>query len=268
MSATPEPPPPHVRAAFGARLEEPELLEGGLAWRCGADGEVVLKPVSSTAEAAWVAQALDSLAPEEVRLAKPLRSTDGRWVVSGWAATRHIDGRPEPRHDEVVAMSLRLHAKSRVLAYPRFLDARQDIYALADRMAWGEVEFPLQADKGGRLYDVLAGSRREIRLRPQVVHGDLFGNVLFAGNAPPGIIDFAPYWRPAEWAAAVAVIDALAWGGSDAAIVERWSHLSEWPQALLRALLFRLAVHALHPRATTASLGGLEYASQMVLEVL
>ena len=265
MSATPEPPPPHVRAAFGARVEEPELLEGGVAWRCG---EVVLKSAVNTAEAAWVAQTLDMLAAEDVRVSKPVRSTDGRWVVSGWSASRDIPGRPEPRHDEVVAMSLRLHAATSALSRPRFLDARQDIYAFADRMAWGEQEYPLRPDKGGRLYDVLAGSRRKLHLKPQVVHGDLFGNVLFAGNAPPGVIDFTPYWRPAEWAAAVSVIDALAWGGSDPAIVERWSHLAEWPQALLRALLFRLAVHALHPRATTDSLGGLEHASQMVLEVL
>lgn len=254
-----------MRAAFGARADEPELLEGGVAWRCG---EAVLKPATNTAEAAWVAQTLDTLEPEDVRLAKPLRSTDGRWVVSGWSASRDIAGRIEPRHDEVVAASLRLHAASKVLACPRFLESRQDIYALADRMAWGEQEYPLEPDKGGRLYDVLAGSRRKMTLPSQVVHGDLFGNVLFAGNAPPGVIDFAPYWRPAEWAAAVTVIDALAWGGSDPAIVERWSHLSEWPQALLRALLFRLAVHALHPRSTTSSLGGLEHASQMVLEVL
>lgn len=254
-----------MRAAFGARVEEPELLEGGFAWRCG---EAVLKPAGNAAEAAWVAQTLDTVDPGDVRVGRPVRSTDGRWVVSGWSASRDIAGRPEPRHDEVVAMSLRLHDSCKHLNRPKFLDSRQDIYAVADRMAWGEAEYALRPDRGGRLYDVLAGSRRKTQLRPQVVHGDLFGNVLFAGNAPPGIIDFAPYWRPAEWAAAVAVIDALAWGGSDPAIVERWSHLTEWPQALLRALLFRLAVHALHPRATTASLGGLEHASQTVLEVL
>lgn len=265
MTATPEPPPPHVRAAFGVRMEEPELLTGMIAWRCG---EIVLKPAANTAEAAWVAQTLDFLEPDDVRMGRPVRSTDGRWVVSGWTANRDISGRPEPRHDEVVAMSLRLHSASSRLVCPRFLEARQDIYALADRMAWGEAEYTLDPDKGGRLYDVLGGSRRKTTLRPQVVHGDLFGNVLFTGNAPPGVIDFTPYWRPAEWAAAVTVIDALAWGGSDPAIVERWSHLSEWPQALLRALLFRLAVHALHPRSTTVSLGGLEHASQTVLEVL
>lgn len=260
-----EPPPPHVRAAFGARVDEPEPLEGGIAWRCGG---ALLKPVLSTAEAAWVAQTMDILEPEDVRVARPVRSTDGRWAVAGWAACRNVDGRPEARHDEVVAASLRLHAACGFLAYPKFLAKRQDIYSLADRMAWGEEERPLEPEKGGRLYDVLAGSRRRTDLRPQVVHGDLFGNVLFAGNAPPAIIDFVPYWRPAEWAAAVAVVDALAWGGSDPAIVERWSHLAEWPQALLRALLFRLAVHALHPRANGHSLAGLEKASQVVLDVL
>ncbi|MEV0698538.1 TIGR02569 family protein [Saccharopolyspora sp. NPDC050389] len=265
MSHTPEPPPPHVRAAFGARVEEPEPLDGAVAWRCG---EIVLKPAANTAEAAWVAQTLDLLDPDEVRVSRPVRSTDGRWVVSGWSASRNLAGQAEPRHDDVVAMSLRLHSASRFLARPRFLQARQDIYALADRMAWGEEEYVLPQEKGGRLYDVLAGSRREVELRPQVVHGDLFGNVLFTEDAAPGIIDFNPYWRPAEWAAAVAVIDALAWGGADPAIVERWSHLSEWPQALLRALLFRLAVHALHPRSSSQTLTGLERASQMVLEVL
>lgn len=254
-----------MRAAFGARVEEPELLDNGVAWRCG---EVVLKPVVNTAEAAWVAQTLDVLEPDDIRVGRPVRSTDGRWVVSGWSASRDLTGRPEPRHDEVVAMSLRLHASTKSLSRPRFLGGRQDLYALADRMAWGEAEYPLPADNGGRLYDVLAGSRRKTQLRPQVVHGDLFGTVLFAGNSPPGVLDFNPYWRPPEWAAAVAVIDALAWGGSDPAIVERWSHLAEWPQALLRGLLFRLAVHALHPRATSDSLGGLEHASQMVLDVL
>lgn len=265
VTPSPEPPPPHVRAAFGARVEEPELLASAAAWRCG---DIVLKPASNNAEAAWVAQALDTLDPEDVRVSRPSRSTDGRWVVSGWSASRDLAGQPEPRHDDVVAMSLRLHSASRQFTLPRFLHARQDIYALADRMAWGEEEYQLPEDKGGRLYDVLAGARREVRLSPQVVHGDLFGNVLFHNGGSPGIIDFHPYWRPVEWAAAVTVIDALAWGGADPAIVERWSHLAEWPQVLLRALLFRLAVHALHPRSTLRSLSGLERSSQMVLDVL
>jgi uncharacterized protein (TIGR02569 family) len=265
VSETPEPPPLHVRAAFGARHAEPELIDGGPVWRCD---DVALRPSASPAEAAWVAKTLDNLEVPNVRLGQPLRSTDGRWVVGGWAATRWLAGRAEPRHDEVVAVSIRLHQATSGLPRPRFLDARRDLFAQADRAAWGEEEIQLNADRGGRLFDLFACSRRPLGLTPQVVHGDLFGNVLFAGSAPPAIIDFTPYWRPAEWAAGVVVVDALAWGGADQGMAKRWSHLPEWPQALLRALLFRLAVHALHPRSTEQSLRGLDRAAHQVTELL
>ena len=78
-----------------------------------------------------------------------------------------------------------------------------------------------------------------------------------AGAAAPGITDIVPYWRPPAWAAAVVVVDALAWGGADDDLVTRWSDLPEWPQMMLRALLFRLAVHALHPRSSAGALAGL-----------
>jgi uncharacterized protein (TIGR02569 family) len=196
-----------------------------------------------------------------------VRASDGRWVVGGWAAFRHLDGRAEPRYDEVVAASLRLHKATADLVVPRFLAARTDVFALADRVAAGTEEVPLDPTRGGRLYDVLAGSRKPLSLRPQVVHGDLFGNVLFDGDAAPGIIDFTCYHRPAEWAAAVVVVDALAWGGADDGILRRWSHLPEWPQALLHAVLFRLAVHALHPQSTDQSLRGIVRAAHQVTEL-
>lgn len=252
-------------AAFGARGIEPELLGGGPIWACG---EIALKPVGNTSEAAWVAQTLDTLQVPGVRIARPVRSTDGRWVIGGWTAMRHLSGRFEPRYDEVVAVSLRLHEASARLAKPNFLDGRADVFARAERAAFGEDELELDPERGGRLFDVLAGSRRPVALRSQVVHGDLFGNVLFSGDAAPAIVDFDAYWRPAEWAAAVIVVDALAWGGADDDLARRWAHLPEWPQALLRALLFRLAVNALHPRATPESLRGLEHAWHLVTALL
>lgn len=100
------------------------------------------------------------------------------------------------------------------------------------------------------------------------MHGDLFGNVLFAGNAPPAVIDFTAYWRPAEWAAAVIAVDAVAWGGADSGLFHRWSHQAEWEQALVRAMLFRLAVHALHPLSTSQSFAGLERAAHQVTTLL
>lgn len=259
------PPPEHVRSAFGVREGEAELLDRGSVWHCG---DVVIKPVDSTSHAVWVAQTLDALHVDSVRLARPLRSSDGRWVVSGWAASRYLEGRAEPRHDEVVAVAQRLHAASAELSRPAFLDDRVDLYSTAEAAAWGEIEPELPDRHGGDAFAQLASARRPVDLRPQVVHGDLFGNVLFAGAAPPGVVDFIPYWRPPEWAAAVVVVDALAWGGADPGLMHRWSSMPEWPQALLRALLFRIAVHALHPRAGEQSLAGLRRAITLVRQLL
>jgi uncharacterized protein (TIGR02569 family) len=261
-------PPQHVCAAFGVRPEELEPLHDvgdGAGWR---GGEVVLKPVPSPAEAAWVAQILDGLHVPGLRLARPLRSSDGRWVVAGWTASRHVAGRLKPRHDEVVEVSLRLHRATARLPRPRFLDNRADVWALADRAAWDEQPPQLDQASGGAIFNELAGARRPVMLRDQIVHGDLFGNVLFAGNAPPAVIDFSPYWRPPEWAAAVIVVDALAWGGADANLIHRWAELPHWPQVLLRALLFRLAAHALHSASTPQSLAGLHRAAGLVRTVL
>ncbi|MGH3979223.1 MAG: TIGR02569 family protein [Pseudonocardiaceae bacterium] len=261
-----QPPPEHVRAAFGVREAEPETLpERGLVWRCG---DIVLQPVAGTPGAAWVAQTLDTLQADGVRLARPLRSTDGRWVVAGWAASRYLTGRPEPRHDEVVVVSQRLHDATAELARPRFLADRTDLYAIADAAAWGEQQPALDPERGGRSFTQLAGERRPLGLRPQLVHGDLFGNVLFAGTATPAVVGLVPYWRPAEWAAAVVVVDALAWGGADPGLLHRWSSLPEWPQVLLRALLFRIAVHAMHPHAGEESLAGLRRAITLVTQLL
>ncbi|TDP93887.1 uncharacterized protein (TIGR02569 family) [Labedaea rhizosphaerae] len=257
----PEPPPQHVRAAFGAKDATPELIDAGPVWRCD---DVALRPATNPAEAAWVAKTLGDLHVPDLRVGRPLRSSDGRWVVGGWAACRHIEGRAEPRYDDIVSLSMRLHQATADLPRPKFIENRADVFAMADRAAWGEQDAPLDAALGGKLFDSLAEGRKDLELRSQVVHGDLFGNVLFVGDAAPGLIDFTAFYRPPEWAAAVVVVDALAWGGADEAILQRWSHLAEWPQVLRHATLFRLAVHALHPLSTERSLRGIERVARQV----
>jgi uncharacterized protein (TIGR02569 family) len=230
-------------------------------WRCD---DIALRPAGNPAEAAWVAQTLGELNVADLRIGRPLRSSDGRWVIGGWVACRFVEGHPEPRYDEIIAASLRLHKATADLDRPRFLATRADVFAMADRAAWGEESAPLDIKLGGRLFEVLAGARRPTQLTNQVVHGDLFGTVFFDGDAAPGIVDFTAFYRPPEWAAAVVAVDSLAWGGADEGILRRWSHLAEWSQALLHALLFRLAVHALHPLSTPESLRGLENAATRI----
>ena len=268
-ASSPSPgPAEHVRAAFGVRDQEAAPLPPGPAWRCG---DVVLRPMDNAAQAAWVAQTLDTLQVDGVRLARPLRSSDGRWVVGGWSATRALDGQPEPRYDEVIAASLRLHTATAALPRPRFLDDRADLWTLADAVAWGERDVGELPSGGGELAAELPGlvaARRPVELHPQIVHGELFGNVFFTESAPLAVIDFVPYWRPPEWAAAVIAVDALAWGGADTSLLRRWAGLPEWPQVLLRALLFRMLAHAAHPLATADSLVCLRRAVKLIGEAV
>jgi uncharacterized protein (TIGR02569 family) len=256
--------PRHVRNAFGVRDEPAQpIMFGGLrCWRCG---DVVIRPVANNALAAWSARVLDTLRADGLRIARPVRSSDGRWVVAGWSACHHLSGAPEPRYDDLVAASMRLHAATASVRRPRLLDDRDDLVARADAAAWGERAITLEPAAGGLLFNDLAGYRRKVRLPAQVVHADLFGTVLFDGDAPPAVLDLVPFWRPVEWAAAVIVIDALAWGGADPVLLRSWSHLEAWPQVLLRALLFRVALHAQHPTASADSLDGLEVAAELIV---
>ena len=255
--------PQHVRTAFGVADAPPRPVAwaGQRAWQCG---EALIRPVSDNAVAAWSAGVLENLTVDGVRLARPLRSSDGRWVVAGWAACRFLPGSAEPRHDDVVAAAMRLHAATANVLRPRLLDDRDDVLSRSVSAAFGERRLTLDPATGGDLFSELGAYRRPVKLVPQVVHGELFGAVLFDSDGSPAVLDLVPFWRPAEWAAAVVVIDALAWGNADAGILERWSHLAEWPQALLRALLYRLALHAQHPEGTVRSLGGLERASGLI----
>ena len=66
----------------------------------------------------------------------------------------------------------------------------------------------------------------------QLVHGDLFNNVLFAGDAPPAVIDITPYWRPVGWAVGVIAVDALAWGEAPIEIMTEWRRWRDWPELL------------------------------------
>ncbi len=275
-------PPEHVLAAFGLSGVQPAALGAGWegAWRCG---EVALSMIADHARAAWSAKVRETLFVDGIRLARPVRSTDGRYVVSGWRADTYVAGTPEPRHDEVVSAAVRLHEATAKLERPRFLTqppvapwADVDVFIAADRAAWedrplkalpsGATVAPGSAD-GQRSVDLinqLAALRKPTKSPNQLVHGDLYGTVLFSGTAPPGITDITPYWRPPSWAAGVAVVDALAWGEADDGLIERWNALPEWPQMLLRALMFRLAVHALHPRATATAFPGLARTAALV----
>ncbi len=196
----------------------------------------VLKPAGDEVEANWLAELQDGLHVDGLRTPRPIRATDGRWVVDGWTATTYLAGAEQPgRWSEVVDAARRLHAALAGISCPDFLATRDHRWAVADRIAWGEVSADL-GPVGARLM----ASRRPLDLPRQLAHCDLSGNVLFHDSKPPVVIDLSLYWRPAPYAEAVVAVDALLWYGAGPDVLDLVDH-PEATQLLVRAAIFRLA---------------------------
>src|SRR5215470_9595974 len=278
-------PDPGVLAAFGARADPVPLPGGeGTAWRAG---EVVLKPAGDPRVARWTAELYRDLDPRGsltarrdpgFRVPRPLRSVAGDWaagdwvaedpVTGGWVAWQWLPGEPaswagvSPFWPRLIAASRAFHAALAGRPAPPWLGRDGSPWTAGDQVAWGErdPESVLAAAPGslaGQLRRLLA-ALRPVRLPSQLIHGDLGGNVLFAGASPPAVIDFSPYWRPAGLALAVAAVDALMWGGASPAILDELDGEPEWGQLLARALVYRLVTEIVFRRGGPDPAAGLE----------
>ena len=129
------PPPSEVLAAFAVRGPLTRL-SGGEA-RAFATARAVLKPADDAVEASWIADRSLEIEERDFRLARPLRTQDGSWVVQSWTAWERLDGVHEPgRWPEIFVVSDALHAALATVSAPPFLAARTDPWASADRIAW------------------------------------------------------------------------------------------------------------------------------------
>ena len=217
-------------------VADPRPLAGGQGEAFRA-GRLVLKPAGEPAQAEWLAETLVGLDPDAgLRVVRPVRSLTGRWVVDGWAAWRWLEGQHRPgRWEDVLDVSQRFHRAVAGVAWSPAMVASHR-WARGDRVAWGEL--------GAELPEVvrpLLDRRRPVDLPCQLVHGDLGGNVLFHDSLPPAVIDVSPFWRPAGYADAIVVADAVAWHAAGDELVERLLRRQD-EQLLLRAVLFRVAV--------------------------
>jgi uncharacterized protein (TIGR02569 family) len=211
----------------------------GRTWRAG---QIVVKPTEQPDETRWRADLLTNLDDSVAfRIARPVRARDGDWIVHGWEAWHVVAGSQDYyRPDDAIATGLEFHRALADLPRPEFLNSRDDAWTTGDRMAWEEI--PLNGTSSGlSVLEPLAELRRPVDLPSQVVHGDLLGNVLYEKDKPPAIIDWPVYYRPAVWAAAVIVMDAVCWYDADEGLIERWKHLPDWRQMLIRALIYRVA---------------------------
>ena len=232
-----QPPPAGVLQAFGAD-GPPEALPGGQGTSWVA-GHLVFKLDPGTCHDC-LGMMLAALEPEDVRIAKPVPSRRGSWRHEGWIATQWVEG-AEPKHAattewlDIIEAGRAFHRAVAHLSRPPCLDERQDPWAAADRAAWGER--PLQLHSA---FTAVAPRLQEA-LEPlgcsQLVHGDLAGNVLFAPELPPAVIDLSPYWRPPAYADGVVLADALCWHDAPPSLL--WD-AGVSVAAVARGLLFRM----------------------------
>lgn len=195
--------PAHVLTSFNADGAVPEAA--GPAWDNGVKcGPVVI--AAAPHHTKWSATVREKLSVDGVRLARPVRSFDGRLVVAGYRASDFVEGTPLARIDEAVSAALRLDAAlaEAKISVPR---AEADtVWTRADRAVW---------------------DKHTVGARGQAVHMDFLGTCVFSGALPPAITDIVPpaFPRPYGYTAALVIVDALLADAVDDGIVERWSHI-------------------------------------------
>jgi uncharacterized protein (TIGR02569 family) len=237
-------PSPNVLQAFGARGALQRLGRGQGVF---ATDDVVLKLVADEEEAIWIAEMQLTTEPRGFRLARPIASVSGCFVVDGWTAWTRVLGEHRLQGGPwraVVALCARFHEALKDVPRPDFLDRRTHQFARADRIAWNEAQYPL-APRVRPIVEALASKLSPSRQPTQLIHGDFAGNVLFADALEPAVIDFSPYFRPASYAIALTVVDAVLWHGGSLELLAELAHLDDGRQMVARALIFRLAIDGL-----------------------
>jgi uncharacterized protein (TIGR02569 family) len=230
-----------------------EPLPGGRGDRVRA-GDLLLTPGRDPATQDWLSPLIARFAVsldqnparrrQDLRVAVPVPARDGSWVVEGWAANRYEPGTVACHDPDVVrAAGHLLHARlaTVVTEPPAPLEARTDRWSVAERVAFGEAPVP---DVDPAVAALVARARtatggQAITGPAQLVHADLAGNVLRDAAGAPVVIDVTPAWRPARWADAVCVLDAVVRGGAPRAELRGWVHRPA-RVAMLRAIAFRL----------------------------
>ena len=236
-------------AAFGVDTSRLSRLPGGQG-QTWSDGRVVLTSVGFEPERDWICAVYAAWdAHDVVRVPEPIPasaagSDSGRvqWVVDGWAAHVFLPGRDMdlPREVEAVREASDLfHGRVAHLDRPDWLDVRDDPWAYGDRLAWDGAPViataPIRA-----LVDRLLAALEPVGSASQIIHGDVLPNVLLADGRPPAVIDWPPYWRPAQFANAIAVTDVVTFRGAPMSLLDDWAAGPDWQQLLIRAVLYRL----------------------------
>ncbi|WP_212533951.1 phosphotransferase [Actinospica durhamensis] len=185
----------------------PVVLAGGEG-RSVRVGDVVLKPADGDLQAAeWLARTMACIPEEGFRISRPLHTADGAWIYHGWTASRYVPG-AEPDHGaaprwlEIIAAGRAFHRVLAGLPRPDFLDRRSNWWETGSKVAWQERGPDLIAGFHTPYMELSALLVSPPGEQPQLIHGDLTGNVLFAPGLAPAVIENPPtIWCCSGWVA-------------------------------------------------------------------
>jgi uncharacterized protein (TIGR02569 family) len=247
-----------IAELFGAP-SSPVLLTGGQGGTWSA-GEVIIKPSFDATEAMELADLVENLPPPaNIRIPRPVRSMRGNWVEEGFVAWTFLEGTEVTgRYEDKLRACDDFTAAFATVSQPRFLAKRNDPWAVADRVAWGELD-AAYPEPFGSLFAEVQQRLRPINLPSQIIHGDIAGNIVFAEGLPPGVIDLTLYWRPAGLAKALLIADKITWEDADPELYEGFTQSSEAEQLMLRGALRRMIEQAeqvrLHGKDKSGAVG-------------
>lgn len=232
-------PTPECLAEFNLSDPLSKLIGGrGNTWQCE---ETVLKPLDVPIEALqWLDETVRPTHRDGgIRLNLPTRTTAGALTsADGWIAFPALAGNHQPnRWADIAKVAREFSTMTKDIERPDFIDSRDDSWTNADRFTWGEIDLPGVMDApfvADLLHKIDA-----VDASHGVIHGDMTGNVLFHPTEPPALIDLTIYWRPPEYAVAIVAIDAVCFEQAPLSLLSTISSDRQFPQYLLRALIFR-----------------------------
>jgi uncharacterized protein (TIGR02569 family) len=201
-------------------------------------GNIVLRNLGESRQDAgiWHAEFFSQIQENGFRISRPIRASDGSWTVRGWVAEQFLEGRHATKGDvdSIINAATHFHEAIAGTPLPEYRKKYQTIWDRADQWAWSEA--PKDIDpKLYALASELEDLKKPVTVTDQLIHGDLnLNNLLISDSLPPAVIDFTPYFRPAEFALAVTAY----WVGpytGDIKILNKFKDIKEFDQMLIRA---------------------------------
>ncbi|KQB87566.1 TIGR02569 family protein [Corynebacterium lowii] len=261
--------PDQVAAVFHAEGAEPTPL--GSAWDHGWRIGTVALSRAVGPHVAWSARVRDRLDVPGLKVARPVRSTDGRFVAGGWRASTFQEGSLVARVDETIVAALRLEA-ALVGVSERPDTGGDDIFSVADRCAWspdvGAVDMELMDARLREVIQDLRAAREDIDAPVCIGHADMLGTTIYAEGEGPVLTDLVGVLRPHGYTAVQAMVDALLIEATDEGVFERFSHIPEAEQLAVRAVLYRAYVCAQVGGVYTNIVSNIERVARLVLSRL